>query len=94
MELQFNSCFSVPKSIIGMLHLPPLPGALRHRKTTLEMIIDKTVSSAQLLADGGVDGLLIENTSNDPFQREGTEPHTVAALTLIVNAIKGFFIGP
>ena len=83
----FVGCFSVAKPIIAMLHLPPLPGALQYTGEAMNTIIDETVASARVLVEGGINGLLVENTHDEPFQREGTEPHTISAISLIVNAI-------
>ena len=53
--------FSVSKPIIGVVHLPPLPGSPLYRGEDLENIVDYAVLEARKLAEGGVDGVIVEN---------------------------------
>src|ERR1700756_1342841 len=54
------------KIVIGMLHLPALPGAARSNKSLTE-IRDYTLRDAEALIEGGVDGLILENFGDAPF---------------------------
>lgn len=80
--------FSVPKPIIGVVHLRPLPGAPRYDGGPVKEIYRAAVTDALTLANGGVDGIIVENASDMPFARpEDIGPETVAALTAACHEI-------
>jgi membrane complex biogenesis BtpA family protein len=79
--------FNNPKPIIGMVHLPSLPGT-KLNKLSLSNIVKNAVQDSIALENGGVDGLIIENYNDIPFSKSSVEPHIVSALTLIVNSVK------
>lgn len=59
--------FSKPKPIIGMVHLPPLPGAPGYTGYPVQEIVDFAVRDAETLQKGGVDGVIVENMWSIPF---------------------------
>ena len=59
--------FARPKPIIGMVHLPPLPGSVGYSGYGMQQIIDFAVRDAQRLVEGGVDGVMVENMWDLPF---------------------------
>jgi membrane complex biogenesis BtpA family protein len=74
--------FGVRKPIIGVVHLQALPGAPRYAGGSMRDIYAAAVADARSLANGGIDGIIIENASDMPFRRpENIGPETVAALT-------------
>jgi uncharacterized protein len=74
--------FGRPKPVIGVIHLRALPGAPRYDGTPVRDIYAAAAADARTLADGGIDGIIIENASDLPFSRpEDIGPETVAALT-------------
>jgi hypothetical protein len=74
--------FGVRKPIIGVIHLQALPGAPRYAGAAMRDIYAAAVADARVLADGGIDGIIVENASDMPFRRpENIGPETVAALT-------------
>lgn len=74
--------FPVKKPIIGVIHLPPLPGAPRYAGAPMRDIYAAAATDARTLAGGGIDGIMIENAGDMPFARpEDIGPETVAALT-------------
>jgi len=81
--------FRTPKPVIGMVHCWPLPGAPGYTGYGIQTIIDHALYDAQLLAEGGCDGLIVENMWDVPF-RAG--PHiqseSVAAHAVVAAAIK------
>lgn len=77
----------VYKPVIGMVHLLPLPGSEGHRGTSLEAILERAVAEARVLADGGVDAILFQNSGDEPFALRGG-PETVAYMTVIGAAIQ------
>jgi membrane complex biogenesis BtpA family protein len=83
---------SVPKVVIGMLHLPPLPGAPRFApSTTIELIRDALLRDADALASGGVHGLMLENFGDVPFFPGRVPAHTVAAMTALATDVRQRF---
>jgi hypothetical protein len=62
-----SEIFSQPKPVIGMVHLPPLPGAVGYTGYGMQQIIDFALQDARTLVEGGVDGLIVENMWDLPF---------------------------
>lgn len=59
--------FGVPKPVIGMVHLWPLPGAPGYSGYGMQTIIDHALRDAEALVRGGVDGLIVENMWDLPY---------------------------
>jgi membrane complex biogenesis BtpA family protein len=77
-----SELFPHPKPVIGVIHLRPLPGAPRYDGSPVGEIYAAAAVDARTLADGGIDGIIVENASDLPFARpEDIGPETVAALT-------------
>jgi uncharacterized protein len=86
------------RTIIGMVHLQPLPGTPFHRPGSLAAITDRAVESAVALAEGGADGCLVQTVDRVYDARDATDPARVAAMALIVRAVveatgDGFAVG-
>jgi len=80
--------FKTNKPVIGMLHIPALPGSPQNR-LALNTIVDSVLTDMKAMADGGVDGLIIENFGDVPFYPRHVPPHTVAFMTkLAVEVIR------
>ncbi len=73
---------SVRVPVIGMLHLPPLPGSARW-SGDLEAVREPVLRDAASLCAGGVDGLMIENFGDTPFYPGRVPAITVAAMTAL-----------
>ena len=82
-----NQLFDHPKPIIGVVHLLPLIGSPQSAQPFRE-IRTRALSDAEMLIDNGIDGVIIENYGDAPFYPDRVEPHTVAALALIVGKIR------
>lgn len=76
-----------PPRLVGVLHLPPLPGAPRPGPG-LDAVIARAVADARALADGGAAAAIVENLGDAPFAAEQVEPMTVAALTAVALAVR------
>ncbi|NLE59812.1 MAG: BtpA/SgcQ family protein [Planctomycetes bacterium] len=74
------------RAIIGMVHLAPLPGSPAAQRP-LSRIIQAACEDARLLADAGFDALIVENFGDAPFRAATVDPHTVAAMTMVVRAV-------
>ena len=59
--------FKKPKPVIGMVHLPPLPGAVGYTGYPVSEIVDFALKDAAALVENGVDGLIVENMWDLPF---------------------------
>ena len=74
--------------IVGVVHLPPLPGSARG-PSAREMpgILDHARRDASAWTDGGADALIVENFGDVPFHKGRVGPETIAAMTLSVAAV-------
>ncbi len=84
--IPIEEIFDKPKPIIGVVHLPPLPGSPNYSHN-FEDILETTVNEAKKLETGGVDGLIVENFWDSPFKKVVDDPLTLSAMTLIVKAV-------
>ena len=84
--MEFESTFGTPTPVVGMVHLPPLPGAPR-ADGDLGAVLERAVADAEALAAGGVDGVLVENFGDAPFHPNDVPKHTVAAMTRATTAV-------
>ena len=73
--------------VIGMVHLHPLPGAPRYGGD-VEAVRDAAIRDAELLAEGGVNGIMIENYGDIPFHPGAVPNHVVAHMTAIACEIR------
>jgi len=82
--------FWARKPLIGMVHLGPLPGSARYDAGALPLsaVLERAAADARALAAGGADALMVENFFDAPFARDAVPPHTVAALTRAVLAVR------
>jgi uncharacterized protein len=83
--------FAVPKPVIGMVHLWPLPGAPGYTGYGMQTIIDHALRDAEALVQGGVDGLVVENMWDHPYyvgaevKPEAMTAQAVAAAEIVKN---------
>jgi membrane complex biogenesis BtpA family protein len=75
------------RTLIGMLHLPPLPGSALHDGTPLETIERRTAAEAAALAEVGFDALMIQNTGDGPPGKDA-DLATVAHMAVIARAVR------
>jgi membrane complex biogenesis BtpA family protein len=75
--------FGVSRPIIGMVHLPPLPGSPKYRGQSTDHLLEFSLSEAKKLENGGVDGLIIENLGDAPYLKSNVGPETISIMTLI-----------
>jgi uncharacterized protein len=79
--------------IIGVLHVPALPGSPRNQ-LAFDTIIDWVLKDAGALAGGGVDAFILENFGDAPFYPHRVPPHTVAFMTAIGREVRRSFNQP
>jgi len=74
------------RSIIGVVHLRPLPGSPRCDDSR-KNIRQYAIRDAEALLAGGIDAIIVENFGDAPFQPVKVESSTVAEMSVIVSAI-------
>jgi uncharacterized protein len=81
--------FRTSKPVIGMVHCWPLPGAPGYTGYGMDTIVDQALGDAHALAEGGVDGLIVENMWDIPF-RAGphVQPESIAAHAVVARAVR------
>jgi membrane complex biogenesis BtpA family protein len=77
----------VAKPVIGMLHLPPLPGSYNYAGQPLDDIVAHAVREADILAAAGFDGLLLQNAGDRPASL-AVCPEKVAYMAVIGAAVR------
>lgn len=70
------------KTIIGMVHVAALPGTPRNSKNVTEIVLE-ALRDALLLAEGGVDAIMIENMHDRPYLNRVAGPEIVSAMTAV-----------
>jgi membrane complex biogenesis BtpA family protein len=76
------------KLLIGVLHLPGLPGAPNFGGN-FDAIIERAVADARAYEQGGADALVIENFGDAPFTSKSVAPETIAAMARAGCAVRG-----
>jgi hypothetical protein len=78
--------FEFDRSVIGMVHLPALPGAPRYERSR-EAVRERAVRDATTLEAGGVDAVLVENFGDAPFYPDTVPRHVIASMTDVVGRV-------
>lgn len=79
--------FPNEKSVIGMIHVAPLPGTPRH-SSSLHAVLEKARVETRILAEAGFDAVLIENMHDVPYLNGGVGPEITAAMTAVGVAVR------
>jgi len=80
----FRALFPAPKPIIGVIHLPALPGFPQSRG--LDFAIGKALADLAALERGGADGVLVENEYDRPHAVLAA-PETTACMTRVTREV-------
>lgn len=75
------------KLLIGMVHLPALPGSPRHEFSMSE-ICRRAAQEARLLREAGFDAVLVENMHDVPYLRRSVGPEVTACVTAALCAVR------
>lgn len=78
---------SLASSLVGVIHLPALPGSPRNQ-LRLRAIAESAVRDAKALQSAGFDLIMLENFGDAPFFPTKVPPVTVAALTVCAEAVR------
>jgi len=85
---QRSAAISATYRIVGVIHLPPLPGtALGPSGREINQAIDRARQDALAWSAGGANALVVENFGDVPFSKGPVGPETIAAMTLAVSAV-------
>jgi membrane complex biogenesis BtpA family protein len=80
----------MPKTMLGVVHLPALPSASSHRD--MATVLERALADARALRDGGVDGVVVENFGDAPFHKgtpdDRVPPDVPAALALVAHLVR------
>jgi membrane complex biogenesis BtpA family protein len=80
--------FGNEKPIIGMVHLPPLPGSpLYDAKGGIGRIVKAAASDIEALQKGGVDALLFGNEGDRPYLLKAS-PVALASYAFVIGELK------
>lgn len=86
--LSFSDIFPNPKPVIGMIHLPALPGTPKYEHQSIQFILEKAVEEASIYKNAGVDALAIENMHDVPYLKNDVGHEITAMMAVVAAAIK------
>jgi membrane complex biogenesis BtpA family protein len=78
---------SHPFRLVGVLHLPALPGAANYAGVPVSRIAHDAVRDARVLAEAGFTHVMVQDASDLP-QPERVAPATVAAISVVGAAVR------
>lgn len=87
MKLAPGLSFLARKSIIGMVHVPALPGTPRASSSVNELA-DVAAAEALTLQRAGFDAIMIENMHDVPYLLREVGPEIVAAMTAVAISVR------
>jgi membrane complex biogenesis BtpA family protein len=74
------------KPLIGMIHMPALPGAPDNTKSMKELT-EFAMSEADKLEGAGLDGCIVENVGDTPLFKQDLPPYSVAAMAIVTRKV-------
>lgn len=74
--------------LVGMIHLPGLPGTPQHEGESLDDLIELALSDAACLTEAGFDALLLQNSLDRPTVAK-VDAAAVAQMSVIAAAVSG-----
>jgi membrane complex biogenesis BtpA family protein len=79
-------------SLIGVIHLSPLPGSPRSGEGSpsecLQAVGYRAVQEARMLCKAGFEAIILENFGDTPFYKDQVPPETVTSLAVIAAAVR------
>lgn len=79
--------FGTDKAVVGMVHVAALPGTPLHSRP-VQAIAEAAVTEARLLADAGLDGIILENMHDRPYLNQEVGPEIISSMTAIAHAVR------
>src|SRR5262249_33342687 len=84
--MAFKDLFTAPKPLIACIHLMPLPGSPRYAGSMRE-VHDAAVAQTAIFGRYPIDGLIVENFRDAPFNPHPLQAETIAALTEVTREV-------
>jgi uncharacterized protein len=81
---RFHDRFPLGNTLIGVIHLPPLPGYLS--SPGLAAVIEHALADLEAFERGGLDGVLVENEHDKPHRVEAAR-ETIACMTAVTREL-------
>jgi membrane complex biogenesis BtpA family protein len=81
------SIFEMDDVIVGMVHLPALPGSPGF-DGNFDALRTRALTDAHTLESGGVDAIMVENFGDSPFYPDDVPKHVVASMTRVVTELR------
>lgn len=75
------------KLVLGVVHLPPLPGSPRYTDAAIRRIVTSARNDAEALLAAGFHGYVLENFGDLPFFAGQVPPHVIAFMTRIASEL-------
>jgi membrane complex biogenesis BtpA family protein len=88
-----NEVFVAARPIVGMVHIPPLPGAPRYGGD-MRAVREVVLRDAEALVEGGIHGLLLENFGDAPFWPRRVPAIVVTHMTALAVELRRLFPVP
>ncbi|MFX0092801.1 MAG: BtpA/SgcQ family protein [Candidatus Hodarchaeota archaeon] len=82
-----HSLFNKHKLLIGMIHLPPLPGSPMYSGQNIDQIIQYAQEDLAALLEGGIQTIIIENFGDTPFCRHKIPRQTLVAMAIVAREV-------
>jgi membrane complex biogenesis BtpA family protein len=86
LKSEYHDLWGERAPVVGMVHLLPLPGSPGWRGS-MDQVRDRACRDATALAEGRLDGILVENYGDMPFFPSRVPPETVAAMAVLVREV-------
>jgi uncharacterized protein len=86
--------FDGGKTLIGAVHLPPLPGSPSYRGQPVAELCTFAVEEARAYVGNGFDSVVVENHGDLPFLKPGQHGYEVAAAMGVITAAVVAELGP
>ena len=87
MSAAIETLFGVRRALIGMLHVPALPGT-PSAQHSIPALVECMVAEARLYREAGFHGLILENMHDRPYLKGAVGPEIVAALTVVGREVR------
>ena len=75
------------KLLLGVVHLPPLPGSPGWTGDTIDHILNHAKRDAETLLGAGLDGYVVENFGDAPFYGDRVPPHVLTTMTRVAHEL-------
>jgi membrane complex biogenesis BtpA family protein len=91
--MEINTCsnlFGREKLLIGMIHVPALPGC-PYNKLSPRQIIDKCIIEANVYKKTNIDSVMIENMHDAPYLKRKVGPEITSIMSILAYEIRKVF---